>query len=723
MAENAAAETVPLDRHTYEDPFLDMASTKLPKSFKKLLELCQIFAMTHPQISPIIQRLAEYPITNLVYKGDAESERQHKELFEKHLRILEKMIEWGLDYYAYGNCLVSISFPFVRLYRCTACGHDHQVNEIKYQYAGGRFSGFCRKCGSERELKPIDQYVQDASGIHIFRFEPQLITPKYNRVTGKYFYYYDIPPDVRRSVEVGDRDTIDTTPIEYLQCIQLRRKMKIKRIYHFKRPTFSGRDMQWGFPLVLPALKDAYLNQVYKKADEQVALEHSVPLRILYPEARTQDPMQKLALGNFKQFMARNIRYWRRDKNAIITAPMPIGVTNVGGDAAAYSTINARVKVIDEIMGACMVTRGFVMGGENWSSQSISQRIMENSFLNYLRRLDGCLQWVRDECGAFLSLPPCQVSMKPFKKVDDVQMLSLVIQLAREKKVSWEEALSRMDLDSKSEISAIEKETERYTKLMLQELLAQNEANAKALLSQTIVQQETEGVQSVYQNMTQRSDAILAEVQGQATSEEAAQSQQQEQAQAQEQDPQSMALRARAERDQAQAQKDQSLAQARGGQQQMVNVDLSKQIAIWAGELFSAPTTEKKRLLKALHDDNPEIAKAVVEVAQDMENQQQQAPQGPAITRAQDPQTMLMSLVDGVKNPDELAQKLMMIEPRQQHQMLLQLSHSNPKLFNNVMKAIQRLNSQEAAGGGGGQQVDMRPLPEQKPPRREESPV
>ena len=84
---------------------------------------------------------------------------------------------------------------------------------------------------------------------------------------------------------------------------------------------------------------------------------------------------------------------------------------------------------------------------------------------------------------------------------------------------------------------------------------------------------------------------------------------------------------------------------------------------------------------------------------------------------------MLMSLVDGVKNPDELAQKLMMIEPRQQHQMLLQLSHSNPKLFNNVMKAIQRLNSQEAAGGGGGQQVDMRPLPEQKPPRREESPV
>ena len=105
--------------------------------------------------------------------------------------------------------------------------------------------------------------------------------------------------------------------------------------------------------------------------------------------------------------------------------------------------------------------------------------------MNYLRRMDACLQWVRDEIAAFLGMPVCAVSMKPFKKVDDVQMLNIIIQLAQQKRVSWEEALSRMDLDSKEELKIIEKETEDYTKLMLQELMAQNDANAKAIVSQT----------------------------------------------------------------------------------------------------------------------------------------------------------------------------------------------------------------------------------------------
>ena len=708
MTEVTSAETVQLDRHTYEDPFLDMAASKLPKSFKKLLELCQIFALTHPQISPIIQRLAEYPITSLVYKAaDQETVRRHRELFEQHLRILEKMVEWGLDYYAYGNCFVSISFPFVRMYRCKACGHDHQTHEVEYRIYGGRFEGFCKACQGTRELMPVDEYVRDSRGINLFRFEPQLMTPKYNRVTGRYFYYYDISPDIKRAVEIGDRDIIDTTPVEYLQCISLRRKLKVKRVYHFKRPTVSGRDMQWGFPLVLPALKDAYLNQIYKKADEAIALEHSVPLRILFPQAQTQDPLQKLALGSFKSFMNRNIRYWRRDKNAIITSPMPIGVTNIGGDKDLYSTINARIKVVDEIMGAMMVTRGFVMGGENWSSASISQRIMENSFLNYLKRLDGCLQWIRDEAAAFLGLPSCQVSMKPFKKVDDVQMLQLILQLAREKKVSWNEALSRMDLDSRTELETIENELKGYTQVMLEELMGQNEANAKALLLQTVAQQETEGIQTVYQNMVQRSDAIQAEVQGTATKDEAAQAQAEEQQQAQQQDPQAQMMMAKAQRDNAQGQKDEALAQRYQGQ----NMDMGKQIAMWANELLSAPATERKRLLAQMHQQAPELAQAVVEVAQQLESQ-----------GAQSAQQLVQSLIQTSKSGEELAKKMQLLEPGQQQAALRYIQRTNPKLFSVVMQTLSQQNMMQQQGGGG-QVVDMRPLPDQRPPVRKESPV
>ena len=717
-------ETVGLNRHTYEDPFLDMASTKLPKSFKKLLELCQIFAMTHPQISPIIQRLAEYPITSITYKGDEESERQHKELFETHLRIMEKMIEWGLDYYGYGNCFISISFPFVRLYRCGICKKDHQPREVNYRYVGGRFEGRCKECKNDTKLEPIDQYVKDRSGVNIFRFEPQLITPKYNRVTGKYFYYYTIPPDLIRSIETGDRDIIDSTPVEYLECIRLKRKMKLKRVFHFKRPTLSGRDMQWGFPLVLPALKDAYLNQIYKKADEAIALEHSVPLRVIYPEPRTQDPMQKLALGNFKNFMSRNIRYWRQDKNAIITSPMPIGTANIGGDANAYSTIQSRVKVIDEIMGAMMVTRGFVLGGENWSSASISQRVMENSFLNYLRRIDSCLQWVRDEVSAFLDLPYCAVSMKPFKKVDDVQMLQLIIQLARDKKVSWEETLSRMDLDSKVELEQIEKETVHYTGLMIQELVAQNEASSKALVAQTVAQDEANGVQEMLQAIQTRSSGVRAEIEGKATKEEFQTQKSEEMSQQQQADPATRMANAKATKDEAQAGHLQALAQKYQGQakEQIVDVNMDAQIKFWAQELVALPPEEQQQILQRMHAENPEVAQAVVETAKQMEAGGQ-GPQGPAIRTSQDPKAMMQSIVGEAKDPQALASKISMLDPRQQTAVLREMNKANPRLFMRVMQLINKMNQEATGNGQGGNVVDMRPMPEQKPPSREKSPV
>jgi hypothetical protein len=736
-----SGETVALERHTYDDPFLDMAATKLPKSFKKLLELCQIFALTHPQIAPIIWRLAEYAITSLVYKGDAESERQHKDIFEKKLRIMEKMVEWGLDYFGYGNCFISVSFPFVRMYRCQTCRTVYQAREVRYQYIGGRFQGRCRACAGEREFEPVDQYVKDAGGINVFRLEPQLITPKFNRVTGAYFYYYDMPPDIVRSVETGDRDIIDSTPVEYLKCIKLKRKMRLKRVFHFKRPTLSGRDMQWGLPLVMPALKDAYLNQIYKKADEAIALEHSVPLRVIYPQPQTKDPMQMIALGNFKSFMAKNIRYWRHDKNAIITAPMPIGVTSIGGDAAAYSTIQARIKVVDEIIGAMMVTRGFVLGGENWSSASISQRVMENSFSNYLRRLDTCLQWVRDEIAGFLGLPACEVSMKPFKKVDDVQMLQLIVNLAQQKRVSWRETLSRMDLDSRAELQIIEEEAEKYTALLVQELVAQNEASAKALTAQTVAQDEAAGVQEMLALQGARNMGTRAETQGLATKEQVMETA------ATSQPPpsvQEQAMAARAAKDQALADKHRLSTQVASqfgnpaapppeqqpppqAQEQFVDVNMQQQIQLWAGELLSMPQDQKRQYLAEIHAQSPELAQAVVDVAGEMEQGSLPPPQAgvPAVSPSSNAAAMVESLLAETKSPEDLARRLTMIDARQQSAVLAEIQRRNTQLFIRVMQLLnaERVKSLSPAGAGGGSVVDMKPLPEQGPPRREESPV
>jgi hypothetical protein len=671
------ATTTAFERHSYEDPWLDMASTRLPKSIRKLQELCQIFALTHPQIAPIIWRLAEYPITSLVYEGDEEACRQYKEILEEKMGLLDFLIECGLDYYAYGNAFPTISFPFIRYYRCDTCQGQWPAKQIKYRYDGSRFMANCPGCrGSERSFEPQDKYLPRSNGIRAFRLEPMMVTPKYNRVTGQYFYFYDVPLDLKQAILRGDRDIIDSTPVNYIRAVRSNVKLRVNRIFHFKRPTLSGRDMGWGLPLIMPALKDAYLNQIYKKADEQIALEHSVPLRIMYPEPGTQDPLSRIALGSFRQFMEANIRYWRKDKNAILTAPLPVGVKVVGGDSSAYTTIQSRQFVVEEIMGAMMVTKGFVMGGENWSAASISQRMLENSFLNYIRRIDACLQWIVGEVRDYLKLPPCKVHLQDFKKIDDVQMLQVVVQLARENRVSWNEALSRMGLDSRQQLKQIEQEAAGYLRVMMDQLVSQAEAGAKSAQLQAQAQVEAEGVAQTLQGQLgggQQPAGALPPGQG---------------------DPNAQQPGATV-----------TPAGAGGDNNVRVPIKMQAQIDNWAQEIVNADPATRRQLLGRMAKDSPQLGKAVAQRASEIE-----------ATGGAD------AILDkGNGDPKMVAQHVAALPGKQQLKALKAIQSRNPPLGIRVMQELARVNSAQAANPAGHAQpttVDMRPQPEQLPPRR-----
>lgn len=690
------------ERHTYEDPFLDIASQRLPKSWRKLQELCQIYGMTHPQMAPVVWRLSEYPITSIVYDGNEEQKRQTKEFLEVQESILDRCIEFGLDYNSGGNCFVTVQFPFIRFYICTKCNSSFQSKDIDYKYMAGKFSGLCKTCKSVENLKPVDQYLKRMKGITIVRLEPMQMTLKYNKITGKCFYYYDIPADLKNQIRSGDKDIIDSTPLEYLKCATNNTKMKLDRVFHFKRPTLSGRDMQWGFPLILPALKDSYLNQIHKKADEQIALEHSVPLRIMYPEATSQDPLARIAMGSFKGFMEQNLRYWRKDKNAVILAPVPVGVRVVGGDQSAYQTSPQRQLIVDEIFGAMNVTRGFVMGGEQWNAASITQRTMENSFVNYLRRLDACLQWIVSTVEIYLGTRFAKVSMKPFKKIDDVQMLQLVTQLAREKRASWTEVLSRMDMEFDQQTNTIKKEVEIFNSISMQELVSQAEAGAKAVVMQAAAQSQAESVSAILQEHLQRA-GVQPPQQQQPGPDGQPQPQDPSQGQGA---PEQGGPGAQPEPGDQGGTPDQGSGggQGDGKAPRQSSAGMEKKITAWAHELLAMSPQQMKATLHKMEQEDPDLAHAVAEKAQELSSQ------GDSAENA-------AGLLSDAKSPEEMAQKLMMASPRLRMKAINILQKRDPQLALRVLREMSKASTDQ--GGQTGSSVDMRPLPEKLPPRRE----
>ena len=54
-------------------------------------------------------------------------------------------------------------------------------------------------------------------------------------------------------------------------------------IYHWKMESISMEDDSLGIPPLLNVIKDIWLNQVYKKGQESIALEHIHPLTLLSP--------------------------------------------------------------------------------------------------------------------------------------------------------------------------------------------------------------------------------------------------------------------------------------------------------------------------------------------------------------------------------------------------------------------------------------------------------
>lgn len=191
-------------------------------------------------------------------------------------------------------------------------------------------------------------------------------------------------------------------------------------------------------------------------------------------------------------------------------------------------------------------------------------------------------------------------------------------------------------------------------------------------------------------------------------------------------------MQARAAKDQALANKHQLATQVASqlgnqpapAQEQFVDVNMQQQIQAWAGELLSMGEVERRQYLAAIQAENPELAQAVVDVAGEMEQGGQPAQPRGALRVSSDPAAMVSALTTEAKSPEELAQRLAMIDARQQSRVLAEIQRRNPQLF---LRVMQLLNAERAKtlspSGGGGNVVDMKPLPEQGPPRREESPV
>jgi hypothetical protein len=731
------AGTLSLQRQQYPDPFLDIASTKLPKSRKKLLELCYQFSKTHPQIKPIVQKLARYPITRVILNSENNQEsleEEWREDLENVVGVYEVAEGVGLDYFGYGNCFIIVHRPFLRFYACQSCGKEYQAGKLKYQIINKMIEGQCTECKGTRKFKARDSMIDKLEDIEVVRLKPQNMFVRRNELTGKDWFFYNVPESLTKAVSDGrkpDRQYIDTTPWVYVEAALNKKQIKFAqgRVLHLKIPSISGRDMEWGDPIILAALKDAYLNQVYKKADESAANERSLPARFVFPQATSQDPLAKISLSKFTRFLTFSLKNWRQDKNAIMPVPFPVGVSEVGGDAQRFNTANLRQLQIKEIIGSTGVPEGFLSEGMTWSGASVQLRMLENTLLTYSRGLDKLLHFIIKEVCLITKKPKVKAKFKPFRMADDVQMLQILMNLAQLKQVSYKEILDRIDLDWEKQHERILEETKKVQRITMEEALLQARVALRSVGAEVEAQSYQEGFSALKENIHQDMESAEQHLKGEGEFNELDEQaeQQQQEASQQQGEVEQRQMEAATRSEEAKASKDESIANQKGvhadiAQNSQEDSSTTPVVKAYADSVLQMKTPEEQE--QAMVQIETQYARlgakvrARVEEVQERSNipQRVQAAEEERSSEQEEIQAAVDKLRADSKNAKEMAEGMLMLDPKVREPAMEYLKTSDPQL---AARVIMELGPGGSNGGGrGGNVVDMRPMPDQLPPRR-----
>lgn len=518
----------------YPSPFFDIGQTYLPATVKQMFRWCRYYFMVNPLINTVISKMAEYPVTDILLDTERPEHKERWKLFlEEQLRYRAFQIEVGLDFYAYGNALVSIFYPFVKMLICRHCGYQKEAAHCEYRFMNFEFHWKCPKCDEQGPAKVRDHYIKAHKGIRLIRWNPEDVDIRYNDITGEYEYYYTIPVQLKNDIIIGKKSAVETVPQLFIDALRLRKAVVFSRdnIYHLKRPTLAGKDRGWGTPLILPVLKDTFYLQILRKAQEAIALEHIVPLRVLFPQAgsATSDPYTSVNLADWRDQIAAEIRTWRADNNHIPILPLPIGQQTIGGDGRAL-LLSQEIRVWSEhIIAGMGVPVELIFGGLSFSGSNVSLRMLENMHLGYLTGHMSMLKWVISHVSSYLGWAPVRARFKPFKMADDLQRKAYLFQLNQSGKLSDESLLADADYDSVKEDAIMQIESTRRADVTKKQRMLQAEiegeasmitmkwqskAQSKAMAEQAAIQNEMGKDQAAFQAGLQQNMAAEQSGQG-----------------------------------------------------------------------------------------------------------------------------------------------------------------------------------------------------------------
>lgn len=422
----------------HPNPYYNFSQLFTPRRLKDLFRWCEFLFYNSPQIYSALRKFGEYPITDITYETtNGALKEKYKTLLTKHLKARQLLIEATLDKYVYGNTFISMYQPFIRFLKCPHCGAQTNIRFVKYKYSVRKltFDYHCKHCGKRaiaaRE-NVVDTKMAFSRRVAFIRWDPKYMDIEFNDITGESQYYYTIPPIFITQVNAGNKHLIDTLPLGFLRAIQVNQKFKFApgALFHMKVGGPAGISPQWGLPPLLSVMGMFHYSAILRRANEAIALDHLVPFRVLHPAPASgnSDPAVALSMSSWRDNLTNQLSQWRKDNLHIMMSPIPLGMTQMGGQGRALLTLGEVQEAEKSMVSALGIPLEFIYGGLTGTGMEATLRLIENQLETHINDLLDYLQWIADKSGDFLGWERISVGMKKFRMTDDASQKNMVYQ-------------------------------------------------------------------------------------------------------------------------------------------------------------------------------------------------------------------------------------------------------------------------------------------------------
>ena len=501
-----------LKNYFSKNPVLSTFSSYIPTNIKDIFKWSEFIVSNIPVAAAGVKKISEVVVTNFKYNvGDDFNETDillkdsWKSLLERRIGLKSKLLEINYALETYGNCFVSVYRPFARFIKCPKCGkisvletYPHSVkfnakkvkesinsddDENNYDYSkklkkesaasiGIIADTICSKCKERLPHKIIDQYTEDVEKINIILWNPHNIDIEFNPINGQHRYYYTPEDTLVNNIKSNNKFFLATTPLELISAILTGKKFKIAndKIYHARRFPMIGASKAWGIPKLISSIPSVISYLIYNKANEKIATDYLVPLRLMYPANGGEELFNFMSGNNLANKLNTVINKWKLDPSAIQIAPFPIGTQQILGDGKMLSLDGELQNKEVAIANALGVPIEFIKGGLSYASQGPSLRLLENQLAKTKYDLDRIIEFIVKEISTIIKKNPIDITLLPFKIIDDLQEKATIVQLAAQGggMISTGTLLELFNMDANSERRRSMEEQKEQTKEQLE---------------------------------------------------------------------------------------------------------------------------------------------------------------------------------------------------------------------------------------------------------------